>query len=311
VIHVKDESELPPGAPVIVWGALPLRDWQGPVWRVEDGFLRSVGLGVDLVRPLSWVVDDLGLHYDATRPSRLEQLLEETPFTPELLRRAQHLREVAVAAGLTKYNTGRCVWAPLPTSRVRVLVVGQVEADASLAFGAPSVRRNIDLLKRVRQLRPDAWLIYKPHPDVLAGMRKAGVGEDEAWQLCDEVLGDVPINFAFDHVDEVHVLTSLAGFEALLRQKRVVCHGIPFYAGWGLTEDHLPCVRRSRRLSLDELVAGALLVYPVYFDRAARRCIQAEEALDILLHWRNNTAARPPWWWLVWRMILRKVVGVR
>ncbi len=130
-------------------------------------------------------------------------------------------------------------------------------------------------------------------------------------EWCDEVVVDVSMGELLAHVDEVHVLTSLAGFEALLRKKKVVCHGIPFYAGWGLTEDRIPCARRSRRLSLDELVAGALLVYPVYFDRAARRCIQAEEALDILLDWRNSAAARLPWWWSVWRMILRKVVGVR
>ena len=34
--------------------------------RVEDGFLRSRGLGADLVPPLSLVADDLGIYYDPT-----------------------------------------------------------------------------------------------------------------------------------------------------------------------------------------------------------------------------------------------------
>jgi len=68
-------------------------------------------------------------------------------------------------------------------------------------------------------------------------------------------------------VDEVHVNTSLAGFEALLRDKRVTTYGVPFYAGWGLTNDLGPVpTRRTARRSIDELVAAALILYPRYFD---------------------------------------------
>jgi capsular polysaccharide export protein len=68
-------------------------------------------------------------------------------------------------------------------------------------------------------------------------------------------------------VDEVHVNTSLAGFEALLRDTPVTCHGTPFFAGWGLTTDlgEIPG-RRGVRRTLDELVAAALLLYPRYLD---------------------------------------------
>ncbi len=68
-------------------------------------------------------------------------------------------------------------------------------------------------------------------------------------------------------VDELHVNSSLAGFEALMRGKRVTVHGVPFYAGLGLTVDRGPVpARRTARRSLDELVAAALLVYPRYLD---------------------------------------------
>ena len=68
-------------------------------------------------------------------------------------------------------------------------------------------------------------------------------------------------------VDAVHVLTSLAGFEALMRGRDVTCHGVPFYAGWGLTRD-LGAVpdRRTRTLTLDALIAGVLILYPRYLD---------------------------------------------
>ena len=80
-------------------------------------------------------------------------------------------------------------------------------------------------------------MIYKPHPDVLAGLRgsraEAQRTQDACRAHCDEIVTDVPMGRLLDAVDEVHTLTSLAGFEALLRGKAVVTWGLPFYAGWG------------------------------------------------------------------------------
>src|SRR5574343_901234 len=290
-------NDVPDGATVVVWGRrtdIDLNRYR--VVRIEDGFLRSVGLGVDLVRPMSWVVDDTGIYFDATTPSRLEGILQTADFEPALLARAADLRIATVAARIPKYNVGQVPWQRPDTARQMVLVTGQVESDASLAFGAPGVARNMDLLKAVRAMRPDAYVIYKPHPDVVAGMRLAGEGEHQADLWCDEVVIDSPIGDLLELVDEVHVMTSLSGFEALLRGKRVVWHGLPFYAGWGLTEDTLVCPRRARRLSLDELVAGVLLLYPVYFNRQGLRLVTAEEALDELVAWRTATQGKAPWW---------------
>ena len=111
-------------------------------------------------------------------------------------------------------------------------------------------------------------------------------------QWCDEIVTDVPIHALFDEVDALEVLTSLAGFEALLRGKPVVCHGSPFYAGWGLTEDLVAHPRRNRRLSLDELVAGALIVYPTYVSRTTGAFTTPERALYELTHW--DETAPPP-----------------
>ncbi len=281
---------LAPGEARAVWG----RGEAGSL-RVEDGFLRSVGLGANLVAPLSWVIDAQGMYYDASAPSELETLLESNAFDAAMLARARTLREAIVATGITKYNVGAGRWQRPPGAQRVVLVPGQVENDASIAWGAPGIRSNLALLRAARERRPDAWIVYKPHPDVLAGKRPDSTASENLRRCCDEVITDVPIHALFEQVDELHVLTSLAGFEALLRGRAVVCHGSPFYAGWGLTEDVHAHPRRTRRLSLDQLVAGALIAYPTYVSRTSGAFTTPERALFELSHWNDCApAAEPP-----------------
>jgi len=272
--------------------------------RLEDGFIRSVGLGADLIRPLSWVQDDLGIYYDATAPSRLENLLAQTQFDAALLARAAALRQMILDAGITKYNLAGASWQRPPGDRRVILVVGQVETDASIQYGAAGIRRNIDLLQAVRRARPDAHVVYKPHPDVQAGLRLSGQQEDAAANWCDEIIDDVPFGQLLEQVDEVHVLTSLGGFEALMRGIPVVTYGLPFYAGWGLTRDlHLTeavKARRPRMLSLDELVAGTLILYPTYVSRGTHRFTTPEHALQELIVWRKAGPAPRMQFWRRW-----------
>jgi capsular polysaccharide export protein len=188
-----------------------------------------------------------------------------------------------------------------------VLVTGQVEGDASIRFGAPQIRRNRDLLKAVRAAEPGAWIVYKPHPDVVAGLRRGSAAPEGDEELWDEWVESGAIETFYGQVDAVHVLTSLAGFEALLRDVEVHTWGIPFYAGWGLTQDELRCPRRQRRLSIDELVYGALIAYPRYVSRHSGLFIEPEEAIEELLAWRSAPASDLGWWrrlfrqWGRWR----------
>lgn len=306
---------LPPGAQAVaLWGAAPLppphpRDAGRPlpqVLRLEDGFLRSVGLGADLARPLSWAIDTRGIYYDASRESSLEHLLATHAFTPEQRVRAAALRARLVASGITKYNVdAHAAWQRPPGARRVVLVVGQVEDDASIRLGAPGLRSNLALLEAVRAQVGHAkgtLLLYKPHPDVVARLRESGSGEHRAAQVADAVLPPVSMAALLAQVDEVHVLTSLAGFEALLRGLPVHCWGGPFYAGWGLTQDREPLARRQRRLALDELVAGALLLYPTYVSRRSGHFTSAEGVLDELQSWRDTEGeAAVPWRRQAWR----------
>lgn len=256
---------------------------------VEDGFLRSVGLGAQLVRPVSWVFDRAGIYYDATMPSDLERLLNEHEFDAAMLARAARLRESIVRAGLTKYNVGAGDWKRPAGAKQVVLVVGQVESDASLKFGAPGIRTNRELLEAVRAEAPDAYIVYKPHPDVMAGLRGKCAEEIALRALCDELVTDCPMHGLIHAIDRVHVLTSLAGFEALLRGKPVTVHGLPFYAGWGLTDDRCNARRRQRRLTLDMLVAGALILYPRYVLRdPAGGFASPEQVVADLKAWRGE-----------------------
>lgn len=307
-------DQVPDGAVLVVWGMrlVPEAEARGiPVVRIEDGFLRSVGLGADLIRPLSWVVDSSGMYFNSTQPSGLEELLAETRFPDDLLQRAGALRERIVAARLTKYNVGGATWRRPERSCRVVLVPGQVESDASLAYGSPGIKTNLGLLQAVRAANSDAYLLYKPHPDVVAGLRAQGTGEGNAAHWCNEMVIDVPMGDLLREVDEVHCLTSLAGFEALLRGKKVICYGQPFYAGWGLTTDKVPLVRRTRSLKLDELVAGALILYPRYMSRQRNVLVSPEEALDELVEWQARSGGHAAWWRRAFRMVLRRIVGVR
>ncbi|MBB3981619.1 capsular polysaccharide export protein [Sphingobium fontiphilum] len=239
-----------------------------PFIRVEDGFLRSRGLGAALHPPSSIVVDRAGLYYDARSASDLEMLLATTEFSDALLARAERLRQRIVATGANKYGlTGDQLTLSLPAGRRIVLAVGQVEDDLSVRFGGAGIAGNLDFLRRVRAVEPDAYIIYRPHPDVVAGYRRGHVEQGAALALADCVDADAPLMPLLNAVDTVHVLSSLTGFEALLRGRDVAVHGQPFFAGWGLTRDFAPLLeRRVRKLGLDQLVAGTLILYPRYID---------------------------------------------
>lgn len=252
-----------------------------PLWQMEDGFIRSVGLGVDLIRPLSLVIDSQGIYYDASTASDLEQLLLTHTFPADLLQRASQVRQRLVELKLSKYNVGRVARLDLPADQTLILVPGQVETDASIAKGSPVINTNLALLQAVRADNPDAFIIYKPHPDVLSGGR---VGELAAagTPLYDLLVTEIGMPALLGQVDEVHTMSSLTGFEALLREKSVVTYGLPFYAGWGLTSDKLSCERRARRLTLDQLVAATLILYPVYVEPDTGQVCNVETIIELL-----------------------------
>ncbi len=293
-------AQLPDDAAVAVWKArvpppflAQLEAGRWPLLEVEDGFIRSAGLGADCVPPLSIVLDDLGVHYDPARPNRLEAMLAQGDFSAADLVRARELREWLVREGVSKYGIGSGeALIRQDKDRRHLLVVGQVEDDRSVQFGGGEIQSNLELLRRVRAHNPDAYILYRPHPDVEAGHRRGVIPARTALALADAIDAKSAIGALIDLVDEVHVITSLAGFEALMRGKAVTTHGTPFFAGWGLTHDLAPCpARRGAARTLDQLVAATLLRYPRYLDPVTNLPCPAEVMILRLLHWQS-----PPEW---------------
>jgi len=237
-----------------------------PLIRVEDGFLRSVGLGAQLVAPVSLAFDDAGIYYDPTRASRLEHIINASDALSDIdIDRARVVRERIVALKMTKYNvaTEKAKIAAGKGQEI-ILVPGQVEDDASIQKGAERIKTNLDLLQAARNDFPDAYIIYKPHPDVEAGLRQGAI---KTHAYADIVAENSNMATLLEQVDRVATITSLAGFEGLLRGKTVTCYGNPFYSGWGLTDDKADkIIRRKASPSLDALVHACLIEYPRYWD---------------------------------------------
>ena len=263
---------------------------QGVALRLlEDGFVRSRGLGARFLPGASYSLDARGAYYDPRQPSTLETILADGGFAPALLSRAAALRAEIVRRGVSKYNLASRAALPEMPPRTKggrrvVLVPGQVEDDASVRLGGGAIRTNLALLRAVRTAEPGAFVLYKPHPDLEAGFRRGRLRAEELAGLADAVAEGVPLPALLPRVDALHTLTSLSGFEALLRGVAVTCWGQPFYAGWGLTEDRapLPAGRRGIRRTIDELVAAALILYPRYVDPVTLLPCPPEVMLDRL-----------------------------
>ncbi|MCV2869160.1 capsular polysaccharide biosynthesis protein [Defluviimonas sp. WL0002] len=283
------------GRDILVWAgkdsqALTEAAGDIPIRRVEDGFLRSRGLGAELVPPLSLLADRAGIYYDPSRPSNLERLIQAGP-PPGGEARAERLLRRLTLSGLSKYNLEARELPELPEGR-RIVVPGQVEDDASIRLGAGQERTNLALLARVRAENPDAVILYKPHPDVEAGLRAGAVTESDALKYADAVIANGDPIQLIEAADEIWTMTSGLGFEALLRGKAVVTLGMPFYAGWGLTRDLFPQPARRGRASLLALAHAALISYPRYVDPVTRVPCPVEVIVDRLV--KHDTPAPGP-----------------
>jgi capsular polysaccharide export protein len=257
---------------IYIWGrkSFPLvekyaQDNNLKLYRVEDGFIRSIGLGSDLTQPYSLVIDSRGIYFDPTQESDLEYLLKTTQFDEDFLKRAEEIKKYLIDKKVSKYNLFKNENIKIDTKKKIVLVPGQVEDDASIKYGASGMS-NLKLLKLARVNVKDSYIIYKPHPDVLVGNRVGHIDEEIALKYADKIITEVGLDSVLSIADEVHTMTSLVGFEALVRGKKVTTYGIPFYAGWGLTNDTVDISHRKRILSLNALVGVVLLLYPKYIN---------------------------------------------
>ena len=263
---------------IIVWGKNTRIESYLPNFddfiSVEDGFIRSVGLGADLYPPLSLLFDKKGIHYDASKVSDLEDQLQNSNVNYSERMRARKILNLIIKLKISKYNLRLTKTINLPknaTNKEIIGVLGQVESDNSIIYGVPNntiQKTNFALVEKVRKDYPDAFIIYKPHPDTESGVRAKGERDSDISDYADLIANKTSLEDLFNKVDRIAVFTSLGGFEALIRGISVITYGFPFYAGWGLTEDKLNhhgwAKRRTRRMSIEELTFISLIKYPFY-----------------------------------------------
>ena len=262
----------------VVWG---MADAPDGTWRMEDGFLRSRGLGAELTPPLSLVLDQPSLYFDPSCEGQLDRLITQSSDLPLAeIQRAYRLLARISRNHLTKYNIGE-ESPEIFTEAPKILIVGQVEDDASVIHGGHEVTTNSALLERARAENPNACLLWKPHPDVEAGLRSGHV--EHAAEIADHVLNAVRADAALTTADQVWTITSTLGFEALLRGIPVTCLGMPFYAGRGLTKDHAPRPPHRGDATLAGLAHACLIGYPRYFDPRDGKAISPEAAVQLLI----------------------------
>lgn len=253
--------------------------------RLEDGFLRSFGRHDP---PLSAVVDDLGIYYDATAPSRLEALIKQ-PLSPDQKARIDRILTLWRQHGLSKYNAGQDYAGALPDDYV--LVVDQVRHDASITYGLADESSFHAMLDKALADNPDSTILVKLHPDLYT---RSKMGHFDASRLAQTprvmvVAENCLPTRLIRQAKKVYTVTSQMGFEALIWGRPVCCMGMPFYAGWGLTEDWLQIPVKREKVALEQLAFASLLSYSVYVDpQKGGRC-DIENIIELILG-RKKTA---------------------
>lgn len=237
-----------------------------PIWRIEDGFIRSASLGAKHTVPYSLVIDKTGLYYNGTSPSDLENILNNYDFKNDhrLISEAIELKKYLLKYKISKYNPPVYAHDNSIKLKKRVLVVGQVDGDASLKYGNPHNWSMEEMVKLAKFENPNAEVLYRPHPEVYEGYQKSSFRKKKIESFANIISTDEHIIELIERVDHVYTLTSLTGMDALLRGKTVTVLGTPFYSGWGLTDDRVNIDRRKRNLDLIELLAGSYILYPHY-----------------------------------------------
>jgi hypothetical protein len=244
-----------------------------PFFYIEDGFIRSVTIGLTGSPGLSFLVDDLGPYYDARQWSRIElALASEWEITPDDKKDARSAIDAIRNKRISKYNHApdrRPIWA---NSRGHtVLLVDQRVGDQSVPSGLATEHSFRQMVIDAIEKPGEPLVVLKRHPDGTLGGRGSYFSRDILGSLLDNpsvILEDGEVNpyALFDVVDEVYCVTSGMGFEAVIAGKSVKTYGAPFYSGWGLTEDHLQLDWRARRRSLEELFYWAYMARSVYYD---------------------------------------------
>lgn len=265
---------------VICWGYRPTsnkarayaKTQQLPCWQLEDGFLRSYHTG-DLSPLLALIVDKSGVYYESRCASDLETMINEVSLDSlDIMTQVKLSRDAILKFQLSKYNHAPDLndGVLMSNDLARVLVVDQTYGDMSVVCGAASEASFTDMLHAALIENPTAMIYVKTHPEVSAGRKRGYLTEIQNSERVVVVRDKVNAIDLIQKMNKVYVVTSTMGFEALLCGKPVVCFGVPWYAGWGVTDDRVKdssaWARRTKKRTVDELFGAAYLHYTRYLN---------------------------------------------
>ncbi|HDZ5017968.1 TPA: capsular polysaccharide biosynthesis protein, partial [Campylobacter jejuni] len=255
---------------------------------LEDGFIRSLNLGVENSPSFSIVKDEIGIYYDATQPSKLENLLNIYEFKDEELKQAKKAIELIKKYKISKYNNNLDILDNyFQKDEKRVLIITQTANDASLEFGLAKDFKTLDMIKDAIKENPDSKIYIKIHPDVLSGKKQSDLDINLLPKECILIIENFNPIALLEFFDKVYTKTSGMGFEALMLGCECVCYGMPFYAGWGLTKDKLECKRRIQKRSLEEVFYATYILYSKYFNPYLNRKSDIFDTIKTLAKYKD------------------------
>lgn len=276
---------------VVGWGmkpsgakALAIARKRGlPCHLLEDGFLRSLERDGP---PLSLIIDNLGVYYDASRPSRIEQAIAR-PLSHAETSRARALISQWCEARASKYNHAPDYEGALPARYV--LVVDQTWGDIAISAGLAEPESFDRMLDAALNEYSDADIILKVHPDIFTHGKKGyfDVARLRANPRVHIIAQSCHAVRLVAEAQAVYTVTSQMGFDALIWGRPVRCFGMPFYAGWSLTGDEMLPPERRHSVSLEQLVYGALIAGPRYVDPASGARWEIEDTLGFVAEGRR------------------------
>ncbi len=286
-------SEISEASVALLWGAgyNPERckflrsviKYKLPFITVEDGFIRSVmpyatrqakNQPKEKTNGLSYIVDHKGVYIDAEKGSIINDFLNsDWQITTEERKSAMNAIANIKEKSLSKYNVVRPKTINFNSNNAYnsvVLIIDQSKGDKSISGAKANNSSFQKMLKEATDENPDSLILVKAHPDETLGDSRGYFTSYSPKQSNIRMLYENlnPISL-LQAVDTVYVVSSQMGMEALLCGKEVVCYGIPFYSGWGLTTDRGlgSCDRRKKR-TMEELFYASYLKFTYYFNPA-------------------------------------------
>lgn len=272
------------------------REYGAPVVFEEDGFLRSI-VPYDFTntdecfrRPHALILQENGIYINAMQPSYMERILEsDWQLSEREFKRAKQCILRIRKERLSKYNHQPLLCDSLVyTDKETVLVIDQVYGDKSIEYGMAGDDTFSKMLESAMRDNPDAEIYVKTHPASNKGHYGYLRGEERVHLLSDPVN---PIAL-LEQIDKVYVCVSTMGFEALICGCETHVFGMPFYAGWGLTNDKIKCERRTKKRSLEEVFYVAYVMASVYVSYETGARCEIEQAMDELISLRRIYFAR-------------------